>query len=393
MLGLNFYLLTTDRLAAAVLASLVVAFSSGAAAQTAKRLDFSGDAAAEVGRTVKAEQLQLLKGVRAVVIPQFTVEFVERSDGLSLKEERRQDYVDVTYKLTPVSDADRQAITDKLYAHWVAGLQAQGLTVLGPRQAMATQAWTKLAAGARPAPAALERRSGLNRIFSVEGAPYIEPQDSAAPAGALVTGAKRASGPGALLVAGFAPQLGGALGAASGLGAMAGGMRGFGKSLSAINNDPLLAKETGAASMTVRLVVGLRETDMAFRGFGVFRTAGSYKGKPRFVVQGEGTQVEIVPPQPERYGGRARLTVTGDLTFAEDVLGGRLSIANSKVGTVSNVATRTLFVGAALVGGPMTMNQSHTFAADPEPAAYAAAIERNLSAVEDMVLLRLRDAW
>ena len=71
--------------------SILLAAAAPAAAQNAKRVNFAGNAAAEAMTAVKADKLEALKGVRSVIIPQFTVEFVKRSDGLSAREERRQD--------------------------------------------------------------------------------------------------------------------------------------------------------------------------------------------------------------------------------------------------------------------------------------------------------------
>ena len=128
----------------------VTLFAATAAAQSTRRIDFKGDVAAEAATAVEANGIEALKGIRQVYIPQFTVEFVEKSDGLSSQEEKRQDYVYIDYRIAGLSPAEQQAITDRLYARWKAALEAKGLAVIGPDAALATKAGGKLAKNLKP---------------------------------------------------------------------------------------------------------------------------------------------------------------------------------------------------------------------------------------------------
>jgi hypothetical protein len=372
--------------------SILLAAAAPAAAQNAKRVNFAGNAAAEAMTAVKADKLEALKGVRSVIIPQFTVEFVKRSDGLSAREERRQDYVKVVYEVGGLSTNAQQALTDKLYARWVAGLQAQGITVRGPKEALATQSWAKLGQSAKPSPALIARASGANHIFNVGAAPYLLPFGStgevtgaSAALSTADTGAAVASKVGGRALG----RMGGMFGMARGLAKMGEGLGRFGDATRYVSGELAMAKETGAGVMTVRLVIGLRDTDMAMRGFGLFRTAGSYDGKPKLAILADGTEVTVTAPNSKR----AAITVPQDLVFSEDVLAGRLAVSNTAGETAANVASRTVFAAAALGGGTAAINQSHEFTATPKPEDYEAAIVRNANAIEDIFLTRLRAAW
>ena len=362
-------------------------------AQSTKWVNFAGDVSAESMTAVKFVQPEQLRGVRSVIIPQFTVEFVRRSDGLSTKEEKRQEYVSVVYEVGGLAPDAQQALTDKLYARWVAGLTSQGIAVKGPTDALTTKSWAKLGETAKPSPALIGRASGANNIYNVAGAPYLLPVGSSGEVSAngssmasVETGAVVASKVGGKALG----KLGGMFGMAKGLSKLGKGLGRTGDAMKYLSSEQSMAKETGAAVMTVRLVVGLRDTDMATRGFGMFRTAGSYDGKPKFVIQSEGTEVSLTPPDAK---ARTMLTVPQDLVFREDVLAGKLVVSNSTGQTAANVLSRARFATAVVGGGSATMNQSHTFAATPVTAAYDAAIQRNVVAIEDIFLARLKTAW
>ena len=183
--------------------------------------------------------------------------------------------------------------------------------------------------------------------------------------------------------------MGGMFGMARGLAKMGEGLGRFGDATRYVSGELAMAKETGAGVMTVRLVIGLRDTDMAMRGFGLFRTAGSYDGKPKLAILADGTEVTVTAPNSKR----AAITVPQDLVFSEDVLAGRLAVSNTAGETAANVASRTVFAAAALGGGTAAINQSHEFTATPKPEDYEAAIVRNANAIEDIFLTRLRAAW
>ena len=64
---------------------------------------------AEATTAVKVGKLKQLRGVRSVIIPQFTIEFVSRSDALSAKEEKKQDYVTVVYEVGGIAPSSSAA--------------------------------------------------------------------------------------------------------------------------------------------------------------------------------------------------------------------------------------------------------------------------------------------
>ncbi|WP_315759979.1 hypothetical protein [Sphingomonas sp. Y38-1Y] len=375
--------------AALLAAAMGLVCVEGAAAQSTARTEFRGDAATESATAVEAKGLAALKGLKTVIIPQFTVEFVEHSDGLSSREEKRQDYVYIDYRIAPMPAAEQQAIADQLYARWADGLRAQGLTVVGPAEALAMAPASKLAAAAKPSPAAIRRSTGDNLIYSAGGAGYLMPRtalgearQSNAAAGAADTGAAVAQKVGG--------RIGGMFGLARGLGKIGSGLGNFRGAWNYAEAENALAKQANAAVMTVRLVVGLRDIDMASRGFGLFRGAGSYDGKPRLVVMGDASEVTIATPAANR---RAEIMVPKDLVFSEDLLKDRLALSNNAGTTAGNIASRAMFAGAALGGGSAAINQRHNFTATPDTTAYRAAVVRNLTAVEDIFLRHLAPAW
>jgi len=377
----------------AVLMIAAIAVSLPAAAQKTRRVEFRGDVATEANSAVKVSGLEALKGLREVYIPQFTVEFVERSDGLSSQEEKRQSYVKVNYRINGLTAPQQQAIAERIYARWVAGLQAQGITVHGPAETAALPSASKYAKNMKPAPALIERANGDTRLVAVGGATYLLPRNAI---GEVKTGAAattdQAMNTGAAVGSKVGGKLGGMFGMAGGLMKMGKGLSGFGGQWNYAAAEYEMAKSTGSGIMTVRLVVGLRDVDMASRGFGLFRDANSYDGKPRLVIQGDASEVTITAPAG-RGKTRTEISVPEDLVFQEDVLKGKIAVANSAGATVANIANRAMFATAAIGGGSAAINQSHTFAATPEVSAYTAAVERNLSAISDIFLSQLSVAW
>lgn len=373
-------------------AAMMTAAPNVALAQKAKLAAFSGDANTAPADIVATTKLEALKGIRSVIIPQFTVEYVLQSDGLSDKEEKKQDYVQVDYRIDAPDNAQLQALTDRLYANWVAGLQKQGMTVLGPQDAAAKPSWSKIAAKAKVAPATIQRDSGVLMLFSAGGNGFLMPLGAkdGPPTGNAAT-LSQAADAGGVVAKKAGGKLGGMFGMASGLGKLGSGLKGFGGAWSYAATEPKLAKEAGAAVMTVRLVVGLRDTDMASRGFGAFRGAGSYDGKPKLVIQSEGTAVHIVSPA-DGYK-RAEINLTRDLVFAEDLFKGHVESADGTGRTLTNMMNRGRFVATAIGGGSASIDQKHTFAVSAAPPAYLAAAERNLNAVELILLKYTAAAW
>jgi len=317
---------------------------------------------------LKADQLKLLSGTRTVIIPEFTVEFVTHSEGLAAKQKGQ---IRVNYDVTLPGDDELQALVDGLYQHWVAGLHAHGLTVQGPKDAAQTMAWTaKLAKSAKAAPAYVSTAMGTNRIFTAEGGGWYF---LAGDRSVVSEESKGKSG------GGMFSGMGGGFGAI-----------GIGQ------GEMQMAKDSGAAVMTVHIVLGLHETETHSPVFAMFKTAQGSIGDPKFSIQAMTTEVAITPPSQR---GRATLAVPADFMFQEELLAGHLKANESAGSTASNIASRGLFalqaVGGAFggFGGGAKLQQSYRIAATPELPAYMAAARRNLEGVQDALLRQLQPAW
>lgn len=375
-----------------ILAAVVAAMAAGPVEagtfrgpKTTPKVEFRADGS-DSASLFKVENATALSGVTAVVIPQFTVEFVEATDGLGTT---RGQNISVTYHLSGLDDAARQAITDRLYARFAASLQARGLKVLSPSEVAATAAWGAVAQNARTEPASLKRATLETRIFSAGGAPYLLPAEAQAAPGAGGQAMKTA-GQGLAVGGMFSSRLAGAAGmmqGASALSKMGGGLASFGGALAYAKMEPQLATETGAAVMTVRLVVGLRETDKPSQLFASIRTASSLVGEPRLAVLSDGTALSLYAPNPKMT--RTEVKVAKDLLISEDLLSGRTTLRNSAAGTASNLAARGLFLTSVVAGGGVDLYQDHHVDCAPEPTAFSAAVERNLAAASDLMLAQL----
>jgi hypothetical protein len=336
--------------------------------------------AADAGKLTKPERLEVLRGIKSVLITQFTVEFVERSMGLTNRQ--KDGSVAVNYQVAGLDDATTQALVDKLYDQWAASLTAQGLTVTSPEAAAGLPAWERgISAIARPTPAAVDTPMGRNRVFAARATPFyfLDGEREAATSGA----AKTATG-----LAGRLP-----------FGGMATGLMGMGKGLKAGGarlGEMRLGQDTGAAIMRVRLVVGLRETDKPSRAFAAIRSDSAFVGEPRFAIEGKGSSVEVTSYAGK--GGTARVSVPADLLFAQNLLDEHVALADTGLAKAGNVAARGMFLVGAVSSsfggvGLGDLKQSHEVAATPDKLAYAAAAEENLSAVQKMFLEQLKPGW
>ena len=346
---------------------------------------FRGDGSDPAG-VIKVENGMSLNGMSSVIIPQFTVEFVEATDGLGVT---RDQNISVTYHLAGVSDAERQAITDRLYARFVASLEARGIKVAGPAQAASTRAWSPVAANAKTEPANLKRATLETRIFSAGGAPYLMPSDAQAAPGAAASATKTASQ--GLAVGGmFNSRLAGAARMAQGAAALSkvgAGLSSFSGALAYAKMEPELAAERQAAVISVRLVVGLRETDKPNQLFASLRTASSLVGEPHLSILSDGTALSLYAPNPKL--ARTQVKVASDLLITEDLLQGRTSLRNGALGTASNVAARGAFLASVVAGGGVDLYQSHHVDCATDPVAFATAVERNLYNLAELMLSRL----
>jgi hypothetical protein len=115
---------------------------------------FDPAAAAAKGFTIAADS-KALKGIKRVAVPVFAVEFVVADNVSSTTSgfaSAGRATSSMYYKLLGVGEADFQAITDALYAQFLADLKASGVDVLEAAQVVAAPTYRKLVATGSPAP-------------------------------------------------------------------------------------------------------------------------------------------------------------------------------------------------------------------------------------------------
>lgn len=321
-------------------------------------VEFQPENAADAATHLTPNAVASLKGLHRVIVPQFQVEYVTRSQGLTRKERNQ---VTVTYSIAGIGDAALQAQTDKLYDRFVAGLQAAGLEVVPRDRMVQAAAWAKLAAIGKPSAVAFKSESGEGRLFTAGAAPYyFYPGDVHLGTGGMSWGFAQA-------------QMG----------------------------EQALGKELDAAVLGVRLVVGIRETDKHSQMFALLRTASSFIGDPKLDIEA-GASGMFVAVNGKTGGmgnpaARAGFVVKDDLLFHEDVLAPSLKDVNGAGGTAGNALSSAMFAGnilANMAGGGMGMRlyKSYRFESSPTEAEYLAAVDRNLSGAEDALLGQLKAA-
>lgn len=143
---------------AAVLACLLAGIAPPALAKdetTPLLVDAAFSPAAAAVKGFDIADTKALKGIKRVAVPVFAVEFVvadnvsSTSSGFASSKRATNA---LYYKLLGVGEADFQAITDALYAQFLADLRASGVEVLESAQVVAAPTYRKLVAGGSPAP-------------------------------------------------------------------------------------------------------------------------------------------------------------------------------------------------------------------------------------------------
>jgi hypothetical protein len=109
--------------------------------------------------------------VKTVAIPYFQVQVVNSSKAHGYGANAAS--VDTSYVLSGLPPQAVQAMTDELYAQFVADLKAKGVTVLTTAEASAASpAYAKLMANAKPAPVSLKTAdSAVSTFFTPTGLP------------------------------------------------------------------------------------------------------------------------------------------------------------------------------------------------------------------------------
>ena len=197
------------------------------------------DAAGQAGALLKVSEAPLLKGLRRVAVPQFSVQFITadsataETSGFAAAGRAR---VTASYRLQGVAEPEFQAMTEALYAEFLQALAASGLEVLPLAQVTAAPSYAKLAA------------SGVSTPVREDSSITVAPQ------GLALYGTHRAMA--------MAPgKNAGVFGALSGFSSVA-------SAIGSIGDVQALCQELGdAALLEVHMVVNFVELTNNNRGF------------------------------------------------------------------------------------------------------------------------------
>ncbi len=302
--------------------------------------------------------LSTLKGVKRVAVSQFQVEYVLNTDGLTARERGQ---IRVDYAIAGLPDAALQSEADRLAEGFTAGLTAAGIEVVPFDQLAAAPSWARLASVAKPSGAELHTAAGAGRLFNAGTRPWY-----------FYAGDPHLGNWG--LSWAFTP----------------------GQSV-----EQAVSRELDVAVITVRLVVGVRETRTHDALLAIVRNGESFKGAPRLelapgsavLVAISGKTVGMSMPS-----GRGGYTVSDHLLFKDDVLGAVLTDKTSGLGKASNLASTAMFAGAIFAnmnGGNINMklDKAYRFEAAPAPAEYVGVVDRNLSAAMKVLLAQITAAF
>ena len=135
---------------------------------------------------------RVLKDVKRVAVPLFSVEFViadSESAQTSGFASAGRASASLSYQLKGVEEADFQAITTDLYQRFLADLKDAGLEVLPQEQVAAAPTYKKLAAGGVPSPIKSNSSLGVPGPGMSPGTPPARaPVSARMPGGRLATG-------------------------------------------------------------------------------------------------------------------------------------------------------------------------------------------------------------
>jgi len=147
--------LVATALAATLALGLYAAPARAADTPEPVAVDAAFQPAAQAALLLRTSLPEVLKGVKRVAVPLFTVDFItadsEKAETSGFGSAGRATAI-AAYRLKGVGQADFQALTDAAHAAFLADLQAAGFEVV-PLAAVQSQAlYRKLVAGGRPSP-------------------------------------------------------------------------------------------------------------------------------------------------------------------------------------------------------------------------------------------------
>lgn len=318
-------------------------------APTPVALDAAFQPAAMAQQMFTLSDAAALKGIRRVVVPLFTVEFVTADSVTSSTSgfaAAGRATSSLYYQLTGVGEPDFQSLTDLLYADFLRDLKAGGLEVIEPAQLMASPLYAKLAASGNPAP--LRGDSAITM----------------APAGMAVYGLSKAA-------AGTSSG-----GIFSALASMGSGISAVGAALDTIE----LAKETDAAVLEVQMRVNFVQLTAGNKGFlGRIASTASTTGKLNPNISNTSMRV---------YTSAASSTLTMKNPLALD--SAAFSEVREKASTTGDVAGAVMVGLLRLATGSGDSSSSSQMQAVADPVGYPRVVGGGLGAVREMLVARLR---
>lgn len=337
-------------LAAASAGLLALAAAPARAADTPVPVpvDASFQPAAQAGQLFRAALPEVLKGVKRVAVPLFTVDFVtadsEKAETSGFGSAGRATAI-AAYKLKGVGQAEFQALTDAAYSAFMADLQAAGFETVPLEQVQAQALFRKLLATGKPAPAL--RSDGM----------------MLAPPGMGIYGFSEA-------VAGGSK------------GGLFGGLAAMGSAISAVGGamDTVeLAKALDAAVVEVQLRVHFVQLVNENKGFlGRMGSTATVSAK--------------VYPSITSATYTVQSSTRGTLTLKQPLAldAGAFTEVRSAPITATDVAAgvMTALIGLASKGSSSVGTDDKEAIADP--ARYSAAVAQGLASANQMFVARLR---
>jgi hypothetical protein len=346
-------------LAALLLAALLLAallLTTGLTAQakdetTPLRVDVSFDPTAVAGSAFEVADTRALKGITRVAVPVFAVEFIT-ADNVSAQTSgfaaAGRATSSLYYKLLGVGEPDFQAITNTLYAQFLADLKASGVEVLGSEVLKASPTYAKLVASGAP--------------------------------GSIVNDASMQMSPTGLGLYGFAKMGGGnsakskgVFGALSDLGA------GF-SAVGAIGDTIALSQELGASLIEVRMRVSFVQLSDNNRGF-LGRLSGTASTSGQTAPRIDNVMVGV---QSREW--RSTLTLKHTLTLD----GTAFAEVREKAATAGDVAGAVAVGLLRLAIGSGDSSSSTEMEVVADPARYPAVIGAGLASAGGIVVARLK---
>ena len=346
-----------SQLVARCLSGVVLAFALGANPLHAKdapeaiAVDGSFKAAEQAGKLLRAAEGRVLKDIKKIAVPLFSVEFViadsERAETSGFASAGRAS-TSVSYKLKGVEEADFQAITATLYEQFLTDIRAAGIEVVSLDKVSTAPTYKKLIASGVPSPI----RSSSALTF--------------APPGMSIYGFSKT-------------QTGGTSSGASFFGALSQMGAGFG-GVSAAMDTVTLQQELEATVVEIQMKVNFVQLTNLNKGFlGRLSNTATVEGKvspsvatATFSVQSSATRGSLTLTNPLALDSAAFSDVRKKPATTGDIVGGVAAI---------------LLRAAA---GNKDSSSSEDLEAIADPAKYRQIVGNGLATVNQMFLQRLK---